>query len=124
MSGRTHAPARAPLACLPAPHCSHARTAAQAAAPLPPTPPALPPLLPPTNAPRPGLPLMRAATNAPGNHWVYQNMYVDMGLLGPVVDQTMAAAGIPLMPAAERAAARARAEVEDGDGEAWWGGGR
>jgi hypothetical protein len=39
----------------------------------------------------------------PGNKWVYQNTYVDMASLGPVIDEAMRRAGIPPMPAAAAA---------------------
>ena len=38
-----------------------------------------------------------AANNTPGNAWVYQNTYADLRLLGRVIDNAMAAAGIPPM---------------------------
>ena len=37
-------------------------------------------------------------TNRPGNQVVYQDTFLDLELLGPVLDEVMAAAGIRVMP--------------------------
>ncbi len=38
----------------------------------------------------------------PGNKWIYQNTYVDMTSLGPVIDEAMRRAGIPPMAAQQQ----------------------
>ena len=37
-------------------------------------------------------------SSRPGNQVVYQDTFLDLGLLAPVLDEVMAAAGIPPMP--------------------------